>query len=60
MLLEKWDAEDLYAWGQVVGWLKTQRKVGKSGGKMMACLLRRYLVIRVLWGTKSYAGGESA
>ena len=25
VLVEKWDAEDMDAWGQVVGWLKMRK-----------------------------------
>ena len=30
VLVEKWDAEDLDAWGQVVGWLKMRTRGLKS------------------------------
>ena len=49
VLVEKWDAEDLDAWGQVVGWLKMPKRGLKSWKKVWevdGMLIEKYLVIR--------------
>ena len=62
VLVEKWDAEDLDAWGQVVGWL-TMRKRGlkswKKWWKIDGMLIEKIFGDLGVWGKKWYAVGES-
>ena len=63
VLVEKWDAEDLDAWGQVVGWLKMPKRGLKSWKKWWGVdgmLIEKIFGDSGMCGMKWYAVGESS
>ena len=63
MLIEKWDAEDLDAWGQVAGWLKMRKrglKSWKNSWTIDGMLVEKIFGDSGVRGMKWYAVGESS
>ena len=61
--VERWDAEDLDAWGRVVGWLKMRKrglKSWKKQWKIDGLLVEKIFGHSGVRGMKWYAVGESS